>query len=201
MRSARCLNTHSPPRLSPSLHHPRLQRRILYDYGYRHTPRPPHSRSPSAIPLASASQISARIGRIFHMSLTTFLSPSAPQSSSTPLQPHSPGGSTASAAQQYTTYDPILGRVRVCCMAALRRLRAPHRASALTSYDSRRHPHASTRCSLALITPPSPHRLRRSSGRMKSATRMCSAMYLVYDLIRARTNGARGNSSLTPPTY
>jgi hypothetical protein len=107
MRSACCPHTHSSPRLSPSLHHLRLQRRAQYDahdYGHRHTPSP-HCRSRAS-------------HRYLHGSATVFSTcpsppsslPRPPRSSSTPLQPYSPVGSTASAAQQYTTDDPCLQR-------------------------------------------------------------------------------------------
>ncbi|KAJ7712266.1 hypothetical protein B0H14DRAFT_3524106 [Mycena olivaceomarginata] len=113
---------HSPPRLSPSLHHPRP----LYDahdYGHRQTPRSPHSCS-----LRRHTDICMARPPYFHMSLTTFLSPlspsiilAAPYSRTRPVAAQRP--------QRSNTRPTTHPRTRACCCMAALRLRAPHRAA------------------------------------------------------------------------
>ncbi|KAJ7828922.1 hypothetical protein B0H14DRAFT_3466016 [Mycena olivaceomarginata] len=62
------------------------------------------------------------------MSLTTFLSPSSP--SIILADPTAALAWWQHGVHSAAIHRPILGRVRVCCMAALR-LRAPHRAANL----------------------------------------------------------------------
>ncbi|KAJ7828920.1 hypothetical protein B0H14DRAFT_3466013 [Mycena olivaceomarginata] len=125
----------------------------LYDISVPHPARCAPSRSLHPHPgvtdsvLAHALDTVLCIGYNSHLHLHAqctlpphpFSAPPFSLSPPSPSPPHSPGGSTASAAQQYTTHDPSSD---ACVFAAWQPSGCALHIVQLTPYNSHRHPHA-----------------------------------------------------------